>query len=161
MIGLVLVTHGRLAEEFRAAMEHVVGPQKNVATICIGPDDDMEHCRGDIRHAVETVDSGDGVVMLTDMLGSTPCNLARSMLNHQRLEVLSGVNLPMLVKLAKLRDGYPLSELVVKVQEAGRKYITAVVRGEAEAGGACCVNGNIANGKVYSPAVSAGGSDGG
>jgi PTS system mannose-specific IIA component len=125
MIGLVLVTHGRLAEEFRAAMEHVVGPQKNVATICIGPDDDMEHCRGDIRHAIETVDQGDGVVMLTDMFGSTPCNLALSMLDRQRLEVLSGMNLPMLVKLAQLRDQQPLPELVVGAQEAGRKYITA------------------------------------
>ena len=125
MIGLVLVTHGRLAEEFRAAMEHVVGPQKNVATICIGPDDDMEHCRGDIRHAIETVDQGDGVVMLTDMFGSTPCNLAMSMLDRQRLEVLSGMNLPMLVKLAQFRDQKPLAELVAGAQEAGRKYITA------------------------------------
>jgi PTS system mannose-specific IIA component len=124
MIGLVLVTHGRLAEEFRAAMEHVVGPQKNVATICIGPDDDMEHCRGDIRHAIESVDQGDGVVMLTDMFGSTPCNLAMSMLDRQRLEVLSGMNLPMLVKLAQFRDQKPLAELVVGAQEAGRKYIT-------------------------------------
>jgi PTS system mannose-specific IIA component len=126
MIGLVLVTHGRLAEEFRAAMEHVVGPQKNVATICIGPDDDMEHCRGDIRHAIEEVDQGDGVVMLTDMFGSTPCNLAMSMLDRQRLEVLSGVNLPMLVKLAQFRGQKPLAELVAGAQEAGRKYITTV-----------------------------------
>jgi PTS system mannose-specific IIA component len=125
LIGLVLVTHGRLAEEFRAAMEHVVGPQKNVATICIGPDDDMEHCRGDIRHAIESVDQGDGVVMLTDMFGSTPCNLALSMLDRQHLEVLSGMNLPMLVKLAQFRDQKPLAELVAGAQEAGRKYITA------------------------------------
>jgi PTS system mannose-specific IIA component len=152
MIGLVLVTHGRLAEEFRAAMEHVVGPQKNVATICIGPDDDMEHCRGDIRHAVEAVDSGDGVVMLTDMLGSTPCNLCRSMLDHRRLEVLSGVNLPMLVKLAKMRDGHPLSELVASAQEAGRKYIAAVGREEANGG----VNNN-----GQAVATATGGSNGG
>ncbi len=129
MIGMVLVTHGRLAEEFRAAMEHVVGPQKNVATICIGPDDDMEHCRGDIRHAIEAVDQGDGVVMLTDMFGSTPCNLALSMLDRQRLEVLSGMNLPMLVKLAQFRDQKPLAELVAGAQEAGRKYITAAPHG--------------------------------
>jgi|BEDMetMinimDraft_2_1075160.scaffolds.fasta_scaffold03028_3 PTS system mannose-specific IIA component len=125
MIGMVLVTHGHLAEEFRAALEHVVGPQKNLATVCIGPDDDLEHRRDDLREAIESVDTGDGVVVLTDMYGSTPCNLALSLLTPHRVEALCGINLPMLVKLAKNRDHQPLSELVSLAEEAGRKYITA------------------------------------
>jgi PTS system mannose-specific IIA component len=125
MIGMVLVTHGHLAEEFRAALEHVVGPQKNLATVCIGPDDDIEHRRDDLRRAIESVDTGDGVVLLTDMFGSTPCNLALSLLTPHRVEALCGINLPMLVKLAKNRDHQPLPELVSLAEEAGRKYITA------------------------------------
>jgi len=123
MIGLVLVTHGRLADELRLAMEHVVGAQRNVATICIGPDDDMESCRSDIRTSIAQVDTGDGVVLLTDMFGGTPSNLAISMMCREGVEVISGVNLPMLVKLAKVRSSQTLSECVDCAQTAGRKYI--------------------------------------
>ncbi len=125
MIGLVLVTHGRLADELRSAMEHVVGPQRNVATICIGPDDDMEGRRADIRAKMDAVDQGDGVVLLTDMFGGTPSNLAISMMTRDGVEVLSGVNLPMLVKLAKVRGSQTLGECVDCAQAAGRKYIAA------------------------------------
>ena len=103
MIGLVLVTHGRLAEEFVAALEHVVGPQERIAAICIGPDDDMEQRRQDILTAVQTVDGGDGVVLLTDMFGGTPSNLAISIMEKALVEVIAGLNLPMLIKLASIR----------------------------------------------------------
>ena len=111
MIGLVLVTHGRLAEELRLAMEHVVGPQRAVATVCIGPDDDVEDCRQEIRDSIASVEQGDGVVVLTDILGGTPCNLAASLADKERVDVIAGVNLPLLVKLAKMRDR-PLAEAV-------------------------------------------------
>lgn len=124
MIGLVLVTHGRLATEFRAALEHVVGPQKQVATVDIGPDDDMEARRRDIVQAVKDVDSGDGVVVLTDMFGGTPSNLALSTMGSGAVEVVAGINLPMLIKLASLREEVPLADAVARAQEAGRKYIT-------------------------------------
>jgi PTS system mannose-specific IIA component len=123
MIGLVLVTHGRLAQEFRAALEHVVGPQDCIETISIGPEDDVESRRGDILTAVARVDKGDGVVILTDMFGGTPSNLAISMMDSSQIEVLAGVNLPMLVKLARVRADTPLRAAVEKAQEAGRKYI--------------------------------------
>ena len=103
MIGLVLVTHGRLAEEFVAATEHVVGPQENICTICIGPDDDMERRRSEIMAAVEDVDSGVGVILLTDMFGGTPSNLAISIIDRANVEVIAGMNLPMLIKLASVR----------------------------------------------------------
>ena len=126
MIGMVLVTHGRLAEELRRAMEHVVGPQQGVETVCIGPDDDMEHTRADIRRSIAAVDQGDGVVVLTDMFGGTPSNLAMQMANGERpVEVLAGVNLPLLVKLAKLRGTEPLAEAVGHALAAGRKYIAS------------------------------------
>lgn len=125
MIGLVLVTHGRLADELRSAMEHVVGPQKNVETICIGPEDDMESRRADILDCITRVDTGDGVVLLTDMFGGTPSNLAISMMNRNGVEVISGVNLPMLVKFAKVRSSQTLGECVDCAQNAGRKYIAA------------------------------------
>jgi PTS system mannose-specific IIA component len=126
MIGMVLVTHGRLAEELRHAMEHVVGPQQAVATVCIGPDDDMEHTRADIRRSIDAVDQGDGVVVLTDMFGGTPSNLAMQMANGERpVEVLAGVNLPLLVKLAKVRGSEPLAEAVDHAKAAGRKYIAS------------------------------------
>ena len=125
MIGLVLVTHGRLADELRSAMEHVVGPQRNVATICIGPDDDMEGRRADIQACIARVDTGDGVVLLTDMFGGTPSNLAISMMDRAGVEVISGVNLPMLVKLAKVRSSQTLGECVDCAQTAGRKYIAS------------------------------------
>ena len=125
MIGLVLVTHGRLANEFRVAMEHVVGPQQAIETICIGPDDDMESRRGEIALAVKAVDSGSGVILLTDLFGGTPSNLAISQMVHKGVEVLSGVNLPMLVKLAKVRGSQPLADAVECATAAGRKYIAA------------------------------------
>jgi PTS system mannose-specific IIA component len=123
MIGLVLVTHGRLAEEFVAAMEHVVGPQENVCSISIGPDDDMEKRRKDILQAVVDVDKGDGVVLLTDMFGGTPSNLAISIMDKAKVEVIAGINLPMLIKLAGLRESESLEDAVSAAQEAGRKYI--------------------------------------
>jgi PTS system mannose-specific IIA component len=123
MIGLVLVTHGRLAEEFVAAMEHVVGPQENVCSISIGPDDDMEKRRKDILQAVVDVDNGDGVVLLTDMFGGTPSNLAISIMDKAKVEVIAGINLPMLIKLAGLRDSESLEDAVTAAQESGRKYI--------------------------------------
>ncbi len=123
MIGLVLVTHGRLAEEFKSALEHVVGPQEAVAAVSIGPDDDMEARRNDIIKAVETVDDGAGVVILTDMFGGTPSNLAISVMQDRNIEVIAGLNLPMLVKLARIRQETEMREAVRYAQEAGRKYI--------------------------------------
>jgi len=123
MIGLVLVTHGRLAEEFVAALEHVVGPQKDIRAICIGPDDDMEQRRQDILDGARAVDSGEGVVVLTDMFGGTPSNLAISIMDKARVEVVAGLNLPMLIKLASVRETEPLDDAVAAAQEAGKKYI--------------------------------------
>jgi PTS system mannose-specific IIA component len=123
MIGLVLVTHGRLAEEFRNAVEHVVGPQENFETVSIGPDDDMEKRRADIVDAVARVDKGFGVVVLTDMFGGTPSNLAISVMEAGRVEVIAGMNLPMLIKLSSLRKGGNLATAVEEAQVAGRKYI--------------------------------------
>jgi PTS system mannose-specific IIA component len=123
LIGLVLVTHGRLALELVAAMEHVVGPQTQVATVCIGPEDDMEKRRADIVQAVETTDAGSGVVVLTDMFGGTPSNLAISIMDTAPVEVIAGVNLPMLIKLASSRVTENLQTAVAQAQDAGRKYI--------------------------------------
>ena len=123
MIGMVLVTHGRLAEEFRAALEHVVGPQEQCETVSIGPDDDMEVRRNDILQAVEAADSDQGVIILTDMFGGTPSNLAISIMQNRPVEVVAGVNLPMLVKLARIRGEMDLREAVRDAQDAGRKYI--------------------------------------
>ncbi len=128
MIGLVLVTHGRLAAEFVTAMEHVVGPQQRIEAICIGPEDDMEGRRKDIMAAVCQVNSGAGVVVLTDMFGGTPSNLALSCMNGGSVEVVAGINLPMLIKLASVRDEEPLADAVVHAQEAGRKYINVASR---------------------------------
>ncbi|OXE36177.1 MAG: PTS fructose transporter subunit IIA [Phenylobacterium zucineum] len=124
MIGLVIVTHGRLAEEFVFAMEHVVGPQTAVSAICIGPDDDMERRRQDILAACQRVNSGSGVILLTDMFGGTPSNLAISVMEQTRAEVIAGLNLPMLIKLASLRTKRSLEDCVAQAQEAGRKYIS-------------------------------------
>ncbi|WP_421997434.1 PTS sugar transporter subunit IIA [Reyranella sp.] len=124
MIGLVLVTHGRLAEELKAALEHVVGPQERVATISIGPDDDMERRRTDIVDALGAVDDGSGVVVLTDMFGGTPSNLAISVMRAGTVEVIAGVNLPMLVKLASVRGDTPLVKAVDDAKTAGQKYIS-------------------------------------
>ncbi|HTC17681.1 MAG TPA: PTS sugar transporter subunit IIA [Stellaceae bacterium] len=123
MIGMVLVTHGRLAAEFISALEHVVGPQRNIAAVCIGPEDDMERRRQDILRSVEEVNAGKGVVLLTDMFGGTPSNLAISIMDKAKVEVIAGVNLPMLIKLASLRQSESLAEAVRGAQEAGRKYI--------------------------------------
>ena len=123
MIGMVLVTHGRLADELIAALEHVVGPQKNVLSVCIGPDDDMEQRRSDIMKSAVDVDDGNGVVLLTDMFGGTPSNLAISIIDTANVEVIAGVNLPMLVKLASARETVDLADAVASAQEAGRKYI--------------------------------------
>jgi PTS system mannose-specific IIA component len=123
MIGLVLVTHGRLAVEFRAALEHIVGPQTHLETIAIGPEDDMEQRRQDILDAVKTVNDGAGVIVLTDMFGGTPSNLAISVMEPNRIEVIAGVNLPMLIKLASVRGEKPLAGAISDAQDAGRKYI--------------------------------------
>ena len=124
MIGLVLVTHGRLAQELRAALEHVVGPQEAVEGISIQPDDDIEQRRADILTAVARVNSGDGVVILTDMFGGTPSNLAISVMSQGNVEVIAGVNLPMLVKLSSVRTGMALPDAVAAARDAGIKYIS-------------------------------------
>ena len=124
MIGLVLVTHGRLAEEFIAALEHVVGEQQQVRAVCIGPEDDMEQRRQDILNSVAEVDDGSGVVVLTDMFGGTPSNLAISIMDKAKVEVIAGVNLPMLIKLASVRGRETLEACVAHAQDAGRKYIS-------------------------------------
>ena len=134
MIGLVLVTHGRLAAEFIAALEHVVGPQQKVAAVCIGAEDDMEQRRRDILDSVAKVEEGDGVVLLTDMFGGTPSNLAISVLDRANVEVIAGVNLPMLIKLASVRGSTKLPVAVMQAQEAGRKYINVASQLLADAG---------------------------
>jgi mannose PTS system EIIA component len=135
MIGMVLVTHGRLAAEFIAALEHVVGPQERVASVCIGPDDDMEQRRQDILRSVAEVDDGSGVVLLTDMFGGTPSNLAISVMDRGKVEVVAGINLPMLIKLASLRHTEKLADAVRGAQEAGRKYINVASQLLADARG--------------------------
>ena len=135
MIGMVLVTHGRLAAEFIAALEHVVGPQQRIAAVCIGADDDMEQRRRDILDSVAKVEEGDGVVLLTDMFGGTPSNLAISVLDRANVEVIAGVNLPMLIKLASVRSSTKLPVAVMQAQEAGRKYINVASQLLADAGG--------------------------
>ena len=134
MIGLVLVTHGALARAFIAALEHVVGPQKNVATVCIEAEDDMEARRREILDAVRAVNDGSGVVLMTDMFGGTPSNLAISVMKETNVEVITGVNLPMLIKFASLREGSTLTTLVTAIQEAGRKYINVASGLLADAG---------------------------
>ena len=123
MIGLVIVTHGGLAREFRAALEHVVGPQKQIETVQIGPDDDMDLRRTEILGAVGRVQTGDGVIVLTDMFGGTPSNLAISVMEEAKVEVIAGINLPILVKLAALRSDVSLTDAVTQARDAGRKYI--------------------------------------
>lgn len=135
MIGLVLVTHGRLAEEFATAMVHVVGPQEQVATIAIGPEDDMEARRSDIAAAIAKVDAGRGVIVLTDLFGGTPSNLAISLMERGRVEVIAGMNLPMLIRLGSARKSMKVVDAVAAAREAGRKYISVAseVLGEAAA----------------------------
>jgi PTS system mannose-specific IIA component len=122
MIGIVLVAHGNLAREFLVALEHVTGPQQRVSAVCIGPDDDMQKRRAEILESVRACDAGEGVIILTDMFGGTPSNLAISIMGHGRVEVLAGANLPMLVKLASVRNR-PIAEAARLAQEAGRKYV--------------------------------------
>ena len=128
MIGLVLVTHGRLADEFVTAMVHVVGPQERIAAIAIGPEDDMESRRADIAAAIADVDAGDGVIVLTDLFGGTPSNLAISLMQRGRVEVIAGMNLPMLIKLAGVRSDNNMERSLVESSEAGRKYINVASR---------------------------------
>lgn len=128
MIGIVLVTHGRLADEFRSAVEHVMGPQEQMETISIEPQDNIDSRRLEIIAAVKRVNSGDGVAILTDMFGGTPSNLAISVMNEPHIEVVAGINLPMLVKLATVRGEMPLAEAVTQAQAAGRKYINIASR---------------------------------
>ena len=123
MIGLVLVTHGRLAVELISALEHVVGPQEHISAVCIGPDDDMERRRTDILDNIKQVETGKGVILLTDMFGGTPSNLAISVMDKANVEIIAGVNLPMLIKLASVRKTEPLDEAIESAQQAGRKYI--------------------------------------
>ena len=124
MIGMILVTHGRLAEEFVLAMEHVVGPQQSIETICIGPNDDMERRRREIARAIKDVDTGSGVIVLTDLFGGTPSNLAISLLDAGKVEVIAGINLPMLIRLAGVRKSASVSDAVRAARDAGRSYIT-------------------------------------
>jgi len=135
MIGLVLVTHGRLAEEFVVAMEHVVGQQERIESICIGPEDDMESRRADIAEAIKNVDEGRGVIVLSDLFGGTPSNLAISLMEAGRIEVIAGINLPMLIRLGSARKTMKVTEAVAAARDAGRKYITVAseVLGEAAA----------------------------
>jgi len=133
MIGLVLVTHGRLANEFIHAMEHVVGKQTQIEAVCIGPDDKMDMRRNDIAAAIARANSGEGVIILTDMFGGTPSNLSISLLEEGRVEVVAGLNLPMLVKLARVRKDFNLHKAAAAAQDAGRKYIniaSQVLQGE-------------------------------
>ena len=125
MIGIVLVTHGRLAVEMRSATEHIVGPLRGIETVCIGPEDDVEIRRDEINAAIAKVDTGDGVVLITDMFGGTPCNLALAHLRKEKVEVLAGANLPSLIKLVELRGKLPLAAAVQEAIDAGRKYMRA------------------------------------
>ncbi|MET3598194.1 PTS system mannose-specific IIA component [Martelella mangrovi] len=128
MIGLVLVTHGGLADEFRLAVEHVVGPQDAIETVSIGPEDDMDRRRDDILNAVGNVDSGNGVIILTDMFGGTPSNLAISVMNNGTIEVIAGVNLPMLIKLVAVRADNDMAKALAEAEDAGRRYINVASR---------------------------------
>ena len=123
MIGVVLVTHGNLATELVKVMEHVVGPQDQLTTITIDPDDDMEKRREDILNSVQFVDKGLGVIILTDMYGGTPSNLAISIMEQAKIDIIAGVNLPMLIKLASVRSTETISDAVAQAREAGQKYI--------------------------------------
>ncbi|MEO5597000.1 MAG: PTS sugar transporter subunit IIA [Novosphingobium sp.] len=124
MIGIILVTHGKLAEEFVHAMQHVVGRQEAVATVCIGPNDDMERRRREIADAIKAVDGGEGAIVLTDLFGGTPSNLAISLMQAGKIEVIAGINLPMLIRLAGARKTMGVTQAAVAARDAGRSYIT-------------------------------------
>jgi PTS system mannose-specific IIA component len=147
MIGLILVTHGRLAEQFVQAMEHVVGPQSGIATVCIGPHDDMEQRRAEIAQAIAAVDNGAGVIVLTDLFGGTPSNLAISLLDAGRVEVIAGINLPMLIRLAGARKSMSVVDAVAAAQTAGRNYITVASELLGQTGGAASNPAKAAVGK--------------
>ena len=152
MIGMVLVTHGELGETLRAAMEHVVGPQKQVATLSIGADDQILQCRRALAEEIGRVDTGDGVMLLTDMFGSTPSNLAIAAMERGGVEVIAGVNLPMLVKLAKIRSQRTLAECTDIGESAGRKYIAAASHLPSSClGGAACCDGTPLSPTTLSP----------
>ncbi len=154
MIGIVLVTHGAVGDALRDAMEHVVGAQTQVASVAIGPDDDMDEMRATILARVDDADTGDGVVLLTDMFGGTPSNLCLSVMGRGGVEVISGVNLPMLVKIVKARDRFPLAECVEWAEAAGRKYIAAASHLPAAClGGSACVSGALEDLARKRPAV--------
>ncbi|MEO0327150.1 MAG: PTS sugar transporter subunit IIA [Pseudomonadota bacterium] len=123
MIGIVVVTHGRLAEEFRKALEHVVGTQDQFETVCIESDDDMEAKRGEIAKSIKSAETGNGVIILTDLFGGTPSNMAISFMQEMNVEVIAGINLPMLVKLSSIRASGDLDSVATMAQEVGRKYI--------------------------------------
>lgn len=124
MIGLVLVTHGNLALEFISAMQHVVGKQSQIEAVCIGPEDNMEERREEILKKAKATNSGKGTIVLTDMFGGTPSNLAISIMEKEPIEVIAGINLPMLIKLASLRKNSDIKTTANEAKEAGIKYIT-------------------------------------
>ena len=138
MIGIVLVTHGNLAREFVSALEHVVGPQQCISAVCIGAEDDMEKRRAEILERARACDTGEGVILLTDMFGGTPSNLAISIMEQARIEVLAGVNLPMLVKLSSVRNRPIAEAIAVNLREMAAldTPIIVVVHGEGGSGGA-------------------------
>ncbi|AGA65351.1 PTS system permease (IIAMan), nitrogen regulatory IIA protein [Liberibacter crescens BT-1] len=123
MIGLVLVTHGNIAEAFSIAVEHIVGPQRLIETISINPADDLERCRQDMIKSIENVDEGKGVIILTDMFGGTPSNLSISVMKPGYIEVIAGINLPMLIKLIGVRGDNDIQKALNEAANAGRKYI--------------------------------------
>jgi PTS system mannose-specific IIA component len=123
MIGLVIISHGQLAEEFRNAIVHVLGPQENIEVIGIASEEDTDAGRDDLVAAVERADQGAGVIVLSDMFGGTPSNLAISLLNRKNVEVIAGVNLPMLIKLVSIRSNVSVGQAVIEAQDAGKKYI--------------------------------------
>lgn len=133
MIGIIVVTHGGLAQEFRAALEHVVGRQELFETISIGPDDDMVARRAELIAATQRAKGDRGVIVMTDMFGGTPSNLAISIMEETGAEVIAGINLPMLIKLASVRKDNPIDKAIIAARDAGRKYISVasqVLNGE-------------------------------
>ena len=122
LIGIVIVAHGGLAGEYLSAVEHVVGVQTGMRSVAIGPEDDRSLKQSEICDAANAVDTGQGVVIVTDMFGGSPSNLSLRACSPQNRRILYGANLPMLIKLAKSRDK-PLADAVRNAKEAGRKYI--------------------------------------
>ena len=123
MIGVVIVSHSNISKEFLIALEHIVGKQENIVAISILPEDDVESKRQEIIKAVKKVNKDKGVIILTDMFGGTPSNLAISVMEEEKVEVVAGVNLPMLIKISSLRNECEIKELIKVSQESGRKYM--------------------------------------